>query len=101
MAYAQPERDDDDAERLAWAQMQLLGRIVERLLAVRSKLKLAEQKFLDEMNTCVAVLREHPGDEAVQQLKDLEWVYRREMPRQVAPKLPPRDPIVMEREGRS
>ncbi len=99
MAFAQPEADDD-AARMERTEVQWLSMSVQKLLSVKQHLKPDERRFVDDLDTRVCVLNQHPGAQKVEQIKALTWKYRRQLPRALAPKLPPHDPIVKEMEGR-
>lgn len=100
MAYAQPERDDDDAARMEWAEVKLLRSTVEKLLPLKAGMSRDERGFVADIDLRVCVLGQHPGAQAVQRVKALAWKYRRHMAPGAGPKLPPHDPIVREMEGR-
>ncbi len=95
---SQFDEPDDDAARLAktfqtWCAMQ-----VEKLLAVKAHLTQPERGQLRDLDTRLCVLRQAPRDSDIAWLKNLSWKYRRQLPRALAPKVNPQDPIVMEME---
>ncbi len=97
MAYQHPE-DDDDQARAERAEIDLYAITVTKLGTL--ELRGAEGEFVRRMDLQLCILRRLPGTHDLQRLKDMAWKYRRQMPRHLAPKLPPHDPIVRELEGK-
>lgn len=86
--------DDDDKARMANTEAKLLGVTVTKLLTV--SLPGPVKRFVDEMDLQLNVFGRSVSRDQVQRIKDLAWEYRRQMPKHLAPKLPPHDPIVRE-----
>lgn len=98
MAFALPEPDDDDDARTKRAIANFLGITVAKLATLGLHKGYPEGKFIEGMDVRLNVLKQLPADNEVQRIKELAWKYRRQMPRSLAPKLPPHDPIVQEME---
>ena len=96
--------DDDDRARMDNTEVKLLGITVSKLLSVENLPADVSPKsaraFLKDMDLELNVFGRLPDRARVQRIKDLAWQYRRQMPAHLAPKLPPRDPIVQEMEAR-
>jgi hypothetical protein len=99
MAYAQPERDEDDAARVNASIINMLGITVSKMLALSLHKASPEGRFIEAMDTRLNVFRAMPTDAEVTRIKELAWKYRRQLPAHLAPKLPPNDPIVQEMES--
>jgi hypothetical protein len=96
MAYAQPEADDDDAARVEKALIQVWAIHVEKLVGLKLPTHTLDGGTIERLDVKVCVLRQMPSDYEIRLIKDLAWKYRRQMPRDQAPKLPPHDPVVQE-----
>ncbi len=95
MSVLPPETNDDDAARLALVETELLRRTLAALRQVidayhRDARRLRELTRLDLTRI---------SDEDRDRLRDLAWRWRRKLPRALAPKLPPHDPIVRQMEA--
>ncbi len=100
MAWSSPEPEDDDEARVAKALIQAWALNVQKLVNLRNAIAPAERRTVEALDLKICVLRQMPADHEIRQIKDLAWKYRRQIPRALAPKLPPHDPVVQELEGR-
>jgi hypothetical protein len=87
---------DDDAARQAESERQLMGLTVKRLMESGLPKGSGDARFLERMDLRITVNREMPTKAEIERIKALAWTHRRRMPRTLAPKLPPHDPIVKE-----
>lgn len=87
---------DDDAARLAESERALMGLTVTRLKEIGLPKGSGDARFLEQMDLRINVKRELPAKTEIERIKTLAWTHRRRMPRHMAPRLPPADPIVRE-----
>jgi hypothetical protein len=99
MAYAVAEVDHEEEARIAKAQVTWLKPRVSALAQLQME-TMGETAFVDRMVAKLAQ-GEAPDDGEQDYISSLRWKYRRRLPRDMAPKLPPHDPIVKEMEGRA
>ena len=94
---SQFDEEDDDMARMACAEREVYGLTIKRLLAVPGH-SLAVKRFLNGLDLAVNVSRRMPDESDVLRLKEMAWAYRRQMPKHLARKTNPNDPIVREME---
>lgn len=90
------ETPAEDAERQARSEAKFIGCIVGRLMETRAMEFPAAAESLKRLDLEINVLHRLPSRADVERVKALAWTWRREMPRSIAPKLPPDDPIAQE-----
>lgn len=93
------ERDDtpeQDRDRQRRSEAMFLGKVVERLLAIGHLQTARNRAFVIEMDRKLNVFREVPSSADIAAIKQMAWDKRHILPRFIAPKLPPGDPIVKE-----
>jgi len=92
---APPERDEDDAGRLALAQAELRRRTIQALREVIGP----RHRDAHSLRRLFGCDLERIGGEDLAAFEALAWRWRRQLPRGLAPVLPPHDPIVRAMEG--
>ncbi len=95
---SQFDEPDDDAARMEKTFQQWCAMQVEKLLSIKAHLTQAERGQLRDLDTRICILRQTAREADIAWLKNLAWKYRRALPRALAPKMNPQDPIVMEME---
>ena len=95
------ERDDtpeQDEARLRQAEAALIRINVEKLMLVAANLPKGhgDYRTIQALDESLNVYRRLPTSGQIAQVKALAWQYRRQMPKHLAPKLNPHDPIVRE-----
>ncbi|MHB1305358.1 MAG: hypothetical protein ACYCZB_18185 [Acidiphilium sp.] len=90
------ETPEEDAARQAQSEAKFIGCTVERLLQTRAMEFPASAEFLRRLDVEINVLHRIPSRADVARVKELAWKWRREMPRPIAPMLPPHDPVAKE-----
>jgi hypothetical protein len=98
MAYAVAEIDNEEEARIAKVMVIWLEPRVAALCQLQME-TMGETAFVDRVAKKLAE-GTAPDDGEASYVRNLLWKYRRRLPRNLAPKLPPHDPIVKEMEGR-